>query len=424
MLCIDLFAGAGGLSEGFRRLEDFEILAHVEMDKAAATTLLTREAYYYLKEKDQLCTYYDYLLGNINREAFYAMIPEKVKTRVINQEIGDTTRLGIYQQIDALRGNHPIDVILGGPPCQAYSLVGRARDKNGMKDDPRNYLFRQYFSFVKKYQPKVIVFENVSGLSSAKNGEIITEIKKELKAIGYRFEYRLLNSADYGVPQKRKRIILIGWSEAMEYGHYPEFESLYSGVKPTIRRLFEDLPELKAGGCCPAAFHDCNNPLLKDLHINDGFPYLTWHVTRGHNSRDLDIYKRCVVLKMEKDEQLSYKDLPKELKTHQKENIFLDRFKVVPYDDVCHTVVAHISKDGHYYIHPSLEQNRSISVREAARIQTFPDDFYFEKSRTDAFKQIGNAVPPLMAEVIARGIKSLFFGDDTDGCSYKKAEKL
>ena len=419
-----MFAGAGGLSEGFRRLNDFEILTHVEMDKAAATTLTTREAYYYLKENNQLSTYYQYLLGEINREDFYKKIPENIKERVINEEISDKTRDSIYQRIDALKGDALIDVILGGPPCQAYSLVGRARDKNGMKDDPRNYLFKQYFSFVKKYRPKVLVFENVSGLSSAKNGQIFKEIQNDLKDIGYRFEYRLLNSADYDVPQKRKRIILIGWSNQINGGKYPEFERLCSGTKLTIRQLFEDLPELKAGECYSPQKRGCNNELLKTLHINDGFPYLTWHVTRRHNSRDLEIYRRCVELKMTENKQLYYNSLPNELKTHAKENIFLDRYKVVPYDDVSHTVVAHISKDGHYYIHPSKEQNRSISVREAARIQTFPDDFYFEKSRTDAFKQIGNAVPPLMAEVIAHGIKDTFFRGNTNGCSLEGAETL
>jgi len=133
---------------------------------------------------------------------------------------------------------------------------------------------------------------------------------------------------------------------------------------------------------------------------------LTQNISRPNNERDLEIYKLYIKVWNEEGRKLKYNELPEHLSTHNNKNSFLDRFNIVPYNSICHTVVAHIAKDGHYYIHPDINQNRSITVREAARIQSFPDDYYFESSRTAAFKQIGNAVPPLMAEVIAKKIRS------------------
>lgn len=143
---------------------------------------------------------------------------------------------------------------------------------------------------------------------------------------------------------------------------------------------------------------------------------MTWHVARTNLERDRNIY-RLVIQAWNKDHtRLKYTDIPDELATHNNKKSFLDRFKVVARDlTATHTMVAHISKDGHYYIHPDLEQARSISVREAARIQSFPDDFYFEGSRTAAFRQIGNAVPPLLAQKIANAIKGQFKGEDRNG---------
>ena len=141
--------------------------------------------------------------------------------------------------------------------------------------------------------------------------------------------------------------------------------------------------------------------------IRNGIDFTTQHVARFNNERDLEIYRIAIDLWVNKRKRLSYSNLPSELKTHKNETAFLNRFQVVDPKGVCHTVVAHISADGHYYIYPDLKQVRSISVREAARIQSFPDDFFFEGGRTAAFKQIGNAVPPLMAEGIAMKIKEM-----------------
>ena len=135
---------------------------------------------------------------------------------------------------------------------------------------------------------------------------------------------------------------------------------------------------------------------------------MTWHVARTHIERDRKIYREVIAAWFNEKKRIKYTDLPDELCTHRNRNAFLDRFKVVASDmPACHTMMAHISKDGHYFIHPDIEQARSITVREAARIQSFPDDFYFEGSRTAAFTQIGNAVPPLMAKGIAEKIKEM-----------------
>lgn len=400
MNCIDLFAGAGGLSEGFHRA-GFKFFAHVEMDKSACLTLKTRQAYYYLKRNNRIEIYKEYIKGNISREEFYTYIPNRIFKRVINAEINADTISGVFDLIDENRRNRDVDLIIGGPPCQAYSLIGRSRDPNGMKKDKRNYLYKEYIKFLIRYNPKVFVFENVLGLLSAQRGNIFKNMKREFKSAGYNIDYRVLNSKYFGVLENRKRIILIGWRNDIDF-RYPDFEQ--KKIEFNIRNLFEDLPYIKAGQYSDKYKLESSN-CLKKTHIRRKWDTLTQHESRPHNERDLTIYREYIRVWNQIGVKMKYNQLPNELITHKNKESFLDRFNIVPYDDICHTVVAHISKDGHYYIHPDINQNRSISIREAARIQSFPDDFYFEDSRTAAFKQIGNAVPPLLAEVIAKKIR-------------------
>lgn len=394
---IDLFAGAGGLSEGFRR-NNFDIIAHVEMDQNAALTLKTREAYYYCK-KNKLNYYHKYLEKKITRNELYDKIPNDILNRVINKEISKETINDIFYQIDDILKNNSVLGIIGGPPCQAYSVAGRSRKKN-MSDDPRNYLYKYYLKFIKKYQPSFYVFENVQGIFSAKGGTIFKDIEKSMKKLGYTFEYKLLNSNDFGVVQERKRVIIIGFRKELNI-HYPEFEK--SNFNYNIKDLFGDLPSIKAGESNSRYKKDVNDCLINLKIRNDGWKDLTYHEARTLNDNDSKIYKLCI-----KNKNIKYTDLPNELIKHNNKNCFLDRFKVVEYEKPCHTMVAHISKDGHHYIHPDLKQCRSLSVREAARIQSFPDDYYFESSKTSAYKQIGNAVPVLMADMIANKIEELF----------------
>lgn len=409
---IDLFSGAGGLSEGFVRA-GFVPVSHIEMNKEASLTLETRSAYHYLKSINKIDVYNSYLKGEITRVDFLKNIPESIIKSVINKEISDETIEGIFNQIDSnIPGeNKNVDIIIGGPPCQAYSLVGRARDPNGMKEDPRNHLYLQYVKFLKKYKPKMFVFENVPGIYSANNSTQMGKIEKAINDAGYKIGHnKILNSKNFNVLQDRKRVIIIGWLKELNFD-CPLFPEIELPQDRGFELLFTDLQKLKNGegsfGPLKYASNNINDYLIKYKIRNKDDAFVTQHVCRPNNENDLEIYKVAVDLLINEDKKLNYRDLPERLKRHKNENAFLNRFNVVPPKKLSQTVVAHIAMDGHYYIHPDIEQNRSISVREAARIQSFPDDFYFEGSRTSAFKQIGNAVPPLMAEGIANVLKKL-----------------
>lgn len=409
---IDLFAGCGGLSEGFIQA-GYTPVAHVEMDKAACYTLKTRSAFHWLCEHGQADEYAKYLTGKLSRSDLYSKLPKGLLDSVINAEIGDETISKIFTDIDSLAHKEKIDLIVGGPPCQAYSLIGRAKDANGMIGDKRNYLFRYYAKFLEHYAPKFFVFENVLGLLSAKdkNGERYFDMMREaFKQLGYSTVYRILNADDYGVPQKRKRIILIGEKDAPEDFVFPAIER--HPYVFTVSDMLADFPSLTNGrASAPFKVKGRRRQALLDTRVADSEFPITQHVARPHTQQDLEIYKRAVLLWNKDKVRLSYEELPESLRTHQNVSSFLDRFKVVAADLKCsHTVVAHIARDGHYYIHPDIEQNRSLSVREVARLQTFPDNYYFEgtkerQCRTAAFRQIGNAVPVLLAYRIAKALK-------------------
>ena len=406
---IDLFAGAGGLSEGFIR-EGFKPVAHVEMNKHACDTLKTRVAYHYLIKNNQKKIYDNYLLSNITRDELWKFIPKTELDSVIQSEISKKTIDEIFSQIDLKlkKQKIKIDLIIGGPPCQAYSIIGRARDKNNMQDDPRNHLYKHYVRFLKKYKPKMFVFENVPGILSAKNGEYLSKIFKEIESNGYFCEYKLLNAKKFDVLQDRKRVILIGWKKDLKI-EYPIFEEITNNL--SIKdALFNDLPYLEPGtGVSFCKYTMPSNNYLKKTKIRTTENFTTQHLARPLNENDKEIYKIATHKMIVEKKRLNYIDLPKRLKKHKKETIFTNRFQVVSPYSLSHTVVAHISCDGNYYIYPDLKQTRSISIREAARIQSFPDNFFFEGGQTAAFKQIGNAVPPLMAAGIAKAIKQKLF---------------
>ena len=409
---IDLFAGAGGLSEGFIRA-GYEPIAHVEMDEAACYTLKTRVAYHYLKANRKFEEYKKYLRGEINRSELYSKVPNELLSSVINLPISGEHNPKIHKKIDALLGDRKVDLIIGGPPCQAYSLVGRARSRNGMKGDQRNYLYIHYAKYLEKYKPRLFVFENVLGLKSAGAGIYLKLMENLFEQKGYSMRLFTLEANNFGVLQNRKRVIIIGWQKELD-ATIPDLEAIRTNTHYIVNDLLSDLPELQAG-YGEDKFTDyakSTTEYLKNNHIRNGLEILTQHVARPHTEQDKKIYK-IAVEKLAKKERLSYTSLPKDLRTHKNEHSFLDRFKVVDANAKhAQTVVAHIAKDGHYYIHPDKKQNRSITVREAARLQSFPDDYYFEgvkegKNRTAAFKQIGNAVPPLMGAAIAKEIKNL-----------------
>lgn len=421
---LDLFAGAGGLSEGFTRA-GYEPVAHVEMDVAACYTLRTRAAYHWLKKENKLDLYTRYLNGLISRDEFYKEIPQRVLDTVLNYEISSDTLSQIFEDVDKLLDGEKLDLIIGGPPCQAYSLAGRSRSETKMVGDKRNYLYKYYAEFLQKYQPKYFVFENVLGLLSAKDEDgtlHFDNMQTLFEEYGYSTEFQPLNASDYGVLQNRKRIILIGKLGRGEKNFYPEIVKASSVHK--VGELFCDLPSIQAGGgtVTPVTTNTYTGEYLTEAGIKeyDTEP-VTFHQARPHTEQDLEIYRIVVDTWNKSRARVAYTDLPAHLRTHNNTKCFLDRFKVVAGNLTCaQTVVAHICRDGHYYIHPDIKQNRSLTPREAARIQTFPDNYYFESasgkpSRTLAYKQIGNAVPVLLAYRIAEALKDRFIKDDHNG---------
>ena len=415
---IDLFAGAGGLSEGFVQA-GFKPIAHVEMNEFAAKTLETRSAYYYLKDTDNLGIYTKYLTGKITREQFMEHIPASITKTIIHETMSDKTLPGIFKTIDGImkiKGISSVDVVIGGPPCQAYSLVGRAQSSHmdtPMSEDPRNLLYKLYGRFLKKYQPKMFVFENVMGIISANGGSTWKNIQKYLKRIGYELECREQHASYFGVLQNRRRMIIVGWLKNSGL-KYPDFIEIKTNS--VVNDLFKDLPKLLPGESADKYSKCKASNYVIESGIRTSSDVLTLHSSRKNNERDISIYRRAIELWNDGHKRLNYNDLPEELKTHKNRHSFTDRFKVVEGDEAyCHTILAHLSKDGHYFIHPDINQHRSITVREAARIQSFPDSYFFEGSRTAQYIQIGNAVPPIMAKGIDMGIfKELYEGDNSE----------
>lgn len=388
---IDLFAGCGGLSEGFYR-QGFKALAHVEIDHWACETLRTRMKFYGYKDYDK---------------------------EVIEHDI---TSDDILERIDNAVKGRTVDIIIGGPPCQAYSTAGRVRDGKKMASDPRNYLFESYVKILEYYSPKFFVFENVTGLLSAqvKNAPIFPKV---LKALGNKYkvigdpEVLVHNTADYGVPQLRKRVIIIGVRKDIDKSAEELYESIikthWNPETPSnekkgkkrfvdVRQAIGDLPFVEPGH--DASTEDfnypCDNEFLKRIGKPGKHPLMD-HIARNHNDLDRERFQVMI------HNHWSFGQLRREMPQYEHEHarVFDNSYVVQWWDLPSKTILAHIHKDGFQFIHPDEEQRRTFTVREAARIQSFPDDFEFKGSRGEKYKQIGNAVPPLFAEALAKSIK-------------------
>lgn len=397
---IDLFAGCGGLTEGFMQSGYYNEIAAVEWLAPQVKTLRKR-----LEQKWGIKHSYNSVLHfDIQREE------ELFKGWSDDPEFaaGD----GLDHFVNQVNG---IDLIIGGPPCQAYSIAGRVRDENGMRNDYRNYLFEHYLNVVNRYRPSAFVFENVPGiLSAAPDGTPIKELIKEgFNSIGYDIiddldAYAKVNACDYGVPQSRKRIIIVGIDSTRYINSQELLRAFYCDLLPkykygkivTVKEAIGDLPR-----CMPT--WDEYSHKRKKSHIVPECA-ISWHVPRYSNPRDMDTF-RTLALDIESGRrEYDAKRISKLYEEKIGAKSPIHRYHVLEPDQPSTTIIAHLYKDGNRFIHYDSEQSRTITVREAARLQSFDDDFEFAGTQGNAYQMIGNAVPPKLAESIARAIKDLF----------------
>jgi DNA (cytosine-5)-methyltransferase 1 len=389
---IDLFAGCGGLTDGFKSTNCFQLLAAVEWDKHAIKALRNR-----LEKK------YNY--SNANEIAIHFDIQQI--DNLING-FSDSSEFSSSLGLDKLVNKNSVDVIIGGPPCQAYSVAGRIRDGNGMTDDYRNFLFESYLAVVSKYKPKACVFENVPGMLSAKPGgtSILTRILTAFENAGYAVSQSLaddgvFDTSNFGVPQKRKRVIIFAVRndvykpEKAVQLFYDVIERKKNKLLRTVSDAISDLPKI----------FPLDNPHAKVSHYVDSKTNIKNHQPRFHNERDVDIFR--ILTKDIADGVNEYCNAEKlkelyTLKTGKQSSVH--KYYVLRWDKPSNTIPAHLYKDGLRHIHPDPAQARTLTVREAARLQSFDDDFEFTGSAGANYKMIGNAVPPLFAKVIAEAV--------------------
>jgi len=511
---IDLFAGPGGLGEGFSAFQTdagsfpFKIVASIEKEESAHKTLTLRAFYRQFLGKKVPDAYYAYLSsdGKVSAEDFFSEKYAEEWATAKRETLGGPTALGsedhdqIFSEIErSLKGHSGPKLVIGGPPCQAYSLVGRARNK-GIKGytaekDDRHFLYQEYLKVLDLVQPDIFVMENVKGLLTAKvNGESIFErIRKDLQCPARalnsdreEIEYELLPLAcpledlggqghfrnkdfviraeDFGIPQARHRVILLGVRKNFRKNSINGelLAKWRTDSQVTPGQILADLPKLRSGltRCKPNDFKSWRDNLrngflkvysalsfsevaqdnarrayesasedpgqggrfvplsgnqatrmpdrLRDWYKDETMTGVINHQARNHMAEDLHryLFASCHA-SANKGSSPRSADYPEELApAHKnwKSGNFADRFKVQAENRVASTVTSHISKDGHYFIHYDPSQCRSLTVREAARIQTFPDNYFFEGNRTQQYVQVGNAVPPLLARYIAEAV--------------------
>ena len=495
---IDLFAGPGGLGEGFASLKGhkrqpfFEIGLSIEKTEVAHRTLMLRAAFRRLRGTKDVRHYYSYIRGEID-EAAFRRIPavasafEHAAREARCLELGKSDETDIDAEIRSALNGQETWVLIGGPPCQAYSLAGRSRranDKEFHKDE-KHFLYKEYLRIIQVHKPTIFVMENVKGLLSSKHSgnpmfeKIITDLSSP--ADGLEYEIRsftkrgdsdslepgdyLIHSERYGIPQSRHRVILLGVRKGQGV---PQHQLLKPVSRPvTVRQTIEDLPKIrsrlsrgesleawrKAVQAAPTYVKgwraENESVMIESMRafaaaatsVSTGGAFIQkeyrrpkkptdlqqWlhdrslggvcqHEARAHMASDLARYLFAATFAHSQGYSPRLDVFPpKLLPDHfnvqfgsEFEAIpFKDRFRVQCRNEPATTVVAHIAKDGHYYIHYDPSQCRSLTVREAARLQTFPDNYFFAGNRTEQYTQVGNAVPPLLAYKLAKIVRSV-----------------
>lgn len=506
---VDLFAGPGGLGEGFSSIaERFQIVISAEKDYSAHKTLRLRSFYRLLMHynHDSLEHYYQYLHGlqvqpyNDNSKHIWDLASKEAQQIELGTSSGNNRLDAI---LDSVLESNDTWVLIGGPPCQAYSLAGRSRNK-GIKGytaaaDSRHFLYKEYLRVIAKYSPSVFIMENVKGiLSSEVGGErIFPKILKDLgnpqqalsieengqkyiicsltedfvvhpqerisKAETAKF---IIKADEFGVPQARHRVILLGIREDC----FKDFEHLRPQPRISVLSAISDLPQLRSKLSKEPDSSDSweavvkehlksllNDPIIqqqKDMALKSEFHSIDCRLSKGLSSGGLRVKKSLTNQKSQLPESLRcwYEDnsmkvwLNHESRGHMSSDLrrylfasafakaygrspkghedfklnglapnhknwrtghFSDRFRVQVENIPATTITSHISKDGHYFIHPDPAQCRSLTVREAARLQTFPDNYFFEGNRTQQYHQVGNAVPSFLAHQIAHIVSDL-----------------
>ena len=508
---VDLFAGPGGLGEGFSSLQDtegtpiFHSIVSIERDKFSHQTLLLRHFLRSFPKSYFPPEYYEYLADNITIDQLYAKYPQQhqaASETALKISLGPETHEAVKRIVAGRLGASKKWALIGGPPCQAYSLVGRSRMRGNenFENDERHFLYKEYLRIIADHCPPVFVMENVKGLLSSKIGNelVIHRIIKDLERPGTAFDdvknasaYRLyslsepaseggtidprrflVKAENYGVPQARHRIFIVGIRSDLSVkpnqlqphkpptvsetiGNLPKIRSGLSKGEDTAQRWREEITKLSPdnpGGlgadavkitllkkamadslkkmdtsslktrnskACPKALKT-NHKALADMY-DERLTTLTGHESRGHMPSDLRRYFFVSVFSEATGQTPKLVDFPEnQLPNHKNVaegragKMFSDRFRVQLANKPSTTITSHISKDGHYFIHYDPLQCRSLTVREAARLQTFPDNYKFEGPRTSQYHQVGNAVPTYLAKQIAEIIAEVLdtIGDD------------
>ncbi len=409
LTCLDLFCGAGGLSEGFLQTGKFDFLGHVEWEKPMVDTLrnnLVKRWGYSEAEAKKSVVQFDVQKTD---ELFSGNWSDETR----DEYSKNNDPIFIEKGLDGLISGRRVDVIIGGPPCQAYSIAGRAQDPHSMKNDYRNYLFESFVKIVDRYRPKVFVFENVPGMLSACPGDtlVINRICKEFDEIGYQIRIpeemhkSIYCASDFCVPQDRKRVIIFGVDKSCPESvedFYKALDDQKSNESPkTVRDAIGDLPkfrELKEP--YKIGNRNVSHELVGDVVIPQ-------HEARYHNKRDIEVFREWITNNMNSisnEKKLEfYKRVSGKESNHNK-------YRSLEWDKPSPTIVSHLHKDGLMFIHPDVEQARSITIREAALLQSFPMDYEFLGSNAYCFKMIGNAVPVLFAKSIAEAVYSVLEG--------------